>query len=217
MEKPILTTSSFFEPYRLHLTRPLHLTDREFHFVTIDPRKLHRWPMTGEVLFFRPRPRMLSLPTVLFLTKLLTISQAWIVPQPRANVWALLAKSMGQDHICLNKASASDPMSTCLVGIPFKQLEMPEKLLVYARRISKIPRVNPFISWRNFMFSLENMREEPRELELLGAAKAPACIHITNSANALDHRTKHVVQSNVLDRAHLWCERMAKGVLPPPI
>ncbi|XP_063280763.1 uncharacterized protein LOC134565206 [Prinia subflava] len=214
MAKPILTTSSFFELYRLHLTRPLHLTDRDFHFVTIDPRKLHRWPMTGEVLFFRPGPKMLSLLTVLFLTKLLIFTQAWTVPQSRANVWALLAEFMGQNHICLSQASASDPMSTCLMGIPFKQWEIPERLLHCAHCISKTPQFNPFIGWRNFVLSLPNMREEPRELWLLGATAAPACIRLTNLADALDNRTKHVFQSKVLDRAHSWCKKLAKGVLP---
>lgn len=26
----------------------------------------------------------------------------WIVPQLKANVWSTVAKSMGQDHICLS-------------------------------------------------------------------------------------------------------------------
>ncbi|RMC19416.1 hypothetical protein DUI87_04026 [Hirundo rustica rustica] len=36
---------------------------------------------------------------------------------------------MGQDHICLAAASADDPLSTCLVGIPFKPEEFPAELL----------------------------------------------------------------------------------------
>ncbi|RMC16456.1 hypothetical protein DUI87_06786 [Hirundo rustica rustica] len=50
---------------------------------------------------------------------------------PKANVWATLARSMGQDHICLAAASADDPLSTCLVGIPFKPEEFPAELLRY--------------------------------------------------------------------------------------
>ncbi|XP_063268743.1 uncharacterized protein LOC134558620 [Prinia subflava] len=174
--------------------------------------------MTGEVLFFRPGPKMLSLPTILLLTSLLAMNQAWIVPQPRTNVWALLAKSLGQDHICLNEASASDPMSTCLVGIPFQKHELPERLLYYAHRISKVaPRGNAFITWRNFFFHLQNLKEEPQELELLGSAKAPYCIYFSNSANALDPKTKHVVQSNALYRPRSWCRGITQGILPPQI
>ncbi|XP_063280493.1 uncharacterized protein LOC134565055 isoform X2 [Prinia subflava] len=189
------------------------MTSRQAH--RCDPKLPFRFIIL--VLFFRPGPKMLSLPTVLFLTKLLTFTQAWTVPQSRANVWALLAESMGQDHICLNQASVSDPMSTCLMGIPFRQWEMPERLLHCAHCISKTPQFNPFIGWKNFVLSLPDMKEEPRELRLLGATTAPACIRITNSADTLDNRTKHAFQSKVLDRAHSWCKKLAKGVLPPQI
>ncbi|RMC10113.1 hypothetical protein DUI87_12911 [Hirundo rustica rustica] len=60
-------------------------------------------------------------------------STGWIIPQPKANVWATLARSMGQDHICLAAASADDPLSTCLVGIPFKPEEFPPELLQLLR------------------------------------------------------------------------------------
>ncbi|XP_063248271.1 uncharacterized protein LOC134547974 [Prinia subflava] len=159
--------------------------------------------------------------TVRFLTvitSLLIASQAWIVPQPATNVWTMLARSLGQDHICLNQASASDPISSCLVGIPFEKHELPEKLLYYARRISKVaPRGHAFITWRNFFFHLENLKEEPQELELLGSAKAPYCVHFLNSANALNPRTKHLVQANSLYHARSWCRGITKGILPPQI
>ncbi|RMC01175.1 hypothetical protein DUI87_22266 [Hirundo rustica rustica] len=60
-------------------------------------------------------------------------STGWIIPQPKTNVWATLARSMGQDHICLTAASADDPLSTCLVGIPFKPKEFPSELLQLLR------------------------------------------------------------------------------------
>ncbi|XP_063280669.1 uncharacterized protein LOC134565150 [Prinia subflava] len=155
---------------------------------------------------------------IIVIISLLTTSQAWLVPQPDANVWTTLARSLGQDHICLNQASASDPISSCLVGIPFQKHELPKKLLYYARRLDNIkPRVSPFISWRNFFFRLENSKDEPQELELLGSAKARFCIHFTNEANALNPKTKKVVQSNSLYHARSWCQGMAKGALPPQV
>ncbi|XP_068856631.1 uncharacterized protein [Aphelocoma coerulescens] len=55
---------------------------------------------------------------------------SWIVPQPAANVWSVLARTMGQDHICLSTTAAQNPMATCLVGIPLEQefTSLPEKL-----------------------------------------------------------------------------------------
>ncbi|XP_077641340.1 uncharacterized protein LOC144246713 [Lonchura striata] len=43
---------------------------------------------------------------------------AWIVPQPKKNVWVTLAQALQQDHMCLSTASAENPMSTCLIGVP---------------------------------------------------------------------------------------------------
>ncbi|TRZ14383.1 hypothetical protein HGM15179_012724 [Zosterops borbonicus] len=55
----------------------------------------------------------------------------WIVPQPKANVWRTLTQAIGQDHICLSQASAKDPISSCLMGIPFKEAEFPLALLQF--------------------------------------------------------------------------------------
>ncbi|TRZ06853.1 hypothetical protein HGM15179_020254 [Zosterops borbonicus] len=60
---------------------------------------------------------------------MLLTSLGWIVPQPKVNIWTTLAKAIGQDHICLSSTAATDPMSTCLVGIPFKPEEFPAVLL----------------------------------------------------------------------------------------
>ncbi|RMB96247.1 hypothetical protein DUI87_27310 [Hirundo rustica rustica] len=60
----------------------------------------------------------LSIPTV-----------GWLIPQPKANVWATLARAMGQAHTCLSATSADNPLTTCLVGIPFQPEEFPSKLL----------------------------------------------------------------------------------------
>lgn len=46
---------------------------------------------------------------------------AWIVPQPKANVWVTLAKAPQQDHMRLSMGSVTDPLSSCLVGIPLRE------------------------------------------------------------------------------------------------
>ncbi|RMB97109.1 hypothetical protein DUI87_26393 [Hirundo rustica rustica] len=43
---------------------------------------------------------------------------------------------MGQDHICLSATSADSPLSTCLVGIPFKPRDFPPKFLQIVREIN---------------------------------------------------------------------------------
>lgn len=53
------------------------------------------------------------------------IVEAWIVPQPRQNVWATLGDVLQWDHLCLSVASADDPMLTCLVGVPLSLDQYP--------------------------------------------------------------------------------------------
>ncbi|XP_053824706.1 uncharacterized protein LOC128802404 isoform X2 [Vidua chalybeata] len=60
---------------------------------------------------------------------------ALIVPQPWKNVWVTLAQALKQEHLCLATASAENPMSTCLIGIPSKEQEFPKSLV----RLQKVP------------------------------------------------------------------------------
>ncbi|TRZ10813.1 hypothetical protein HGM15179_016282 [Zosterops borbonicus] len=64
---------------------------------------------------------------------LIDCATTWIVPQPKANVWRTLTMAMGQDHICLSQGSVKDPISSCLVGIPFKEAEYPPALLNFEK------------------------------------------------------------------------------------
>lgn len=66
---------------------------------------------------------------LLLLASLITPTIGWIVPQPKANVWTTLAKSLRQDHNCLSLSSSTSPMLTCLVGIPFATGEFPRTIL----------------------------------------------------------------------------------------
>lgn len=73
-----------------------------------------------------PRPALIGICFILF--ALNQSSNAWIVPQPRKNIWVTLAEALKQDHICLSTATAENPMSTCLVVVPFKPEAYPEIL-----------------------------------------------------------------------------------------
>ncbi|RMC03808.1 hypothetical protein DUI87_19561 [Hirundo rustica rustica] len=78
----------------------------------------------AQTRFFTPRNQHLILGVLVALSLSLPVD-GWVVPQPKANVWATLAKAMNQDHICLSATSANNPLSTCLVGIPFRLNEFP--------------------------------------------------------------------------------------------
>lgn len=108
---------------------------------------------------------------LLLLASLLTPTNRWIVPQPKANVWVTLAKSMGQDHIRLSSVSTTDLMSTCLVGISLKTEEFLPLLLrlkddannkalgrVFhsflehsVERKVALPVLNPLVLWRDWV------------------------------------------------------------------
>lgn len=48
----------------------------------------------------------------------ISTASAWIVQQPKQNLWATLAKTLKQDNFCMAMGSVDNPLSTCLVGIP---------------------------------------------------------------------------------------------------
>ncbi|RMC19209.1 hypothetical protein DUI87_03814 [Hirundo rustica rustica] len=66
---------------------------------------------------------------ICLLASLIAPVAGWLVPQPKANVWAALARAMGQDHICLSATSADNLLMTCLVEILFGPKELQAKLL----------------------------------------------------------------------------------------
>lgn len=102
-----------------------------------------------------------------FLLFTLVISaRPWIVKQPKENLWVTLAKSLKQDSLCLSMESATNPMSTCLVGITRQPHDYP-----FAGK-----RPNPVDSWDNWMRILPHAPEEPQEFDLLGSSKATYCV-----------------------------------------
>lgn len=150
-----------------------------------------------------PSPtRMLILLTTLLY--IVSPGYPWIVPQPQANVWKTLAQTLGQENICLSTDSTANPMSTCLVGIPFKSNEFPPSLVS-----SFLPMYNPLVPWEQFLKRLPQAKEEPHEFELLGSAKAPYCIHFMIERNA--PRTRHTEIKQIKSQyiAKNWCKKIS--------
>ncbi|XP_068856782.1 uncharacterized protein [Aphelocoma coerulescens] len=136
--KPDLTSFSDGS-FRLQLLTPLHLKTKEWHTAPVSTGgelwEEDQGPDSLETSEMGPVPSIRAVAEVLLiiitLQMLPWLVSSWIVPQPAANVWSVLARTMGQDHICLSTAAAQNPMATCLVGIPLEQEEftsLPKKL-----------------------------------------------------------------------------------------
>lgn len=84
-------------------------------------------------MFYSPRKKPSSEMSCLMwavatITILMLGLEMWIIPQPRKNVWVALAETLRQD-ICLSAAATENPLSSCLMGIPFSPTEFPKFLL----------------------------------------------------------------------------------------
>ncbi|RMB96440.1 hypothetical protein DUI87_27115 [Hirundo rustica rustica] len=64
--------------------------------------------------------------------------KAWKMGQPPENMWVTLAKTLRQDNLCLSMGSISSPLSSCLVGIPFK-INEPSPLHPFAGNWPALP------------------------------------------------------------------------------
>ncbi|TRZ19351.1 hypothetical protein HGM15179_007768 [Zosterops borbonicus] len=170
-------------------------------------------------------PRFAHVIRVMLLASLTARVWTWMVPQPKANVWKTLARSLGQDHICLSSTAAGDPLSSCLVGIPFQESEYPPQLLrikaSYNRKPIPIAHFkeinhdshlvkNPLAFWKEWVYNLPAVSQEPQELDLLGSSPAPFCIqftfHPSESQRKLYHTIKQVHDAYWASR---WCSALA--------
>lgn len=82
---------------------------------------------------------------------------AWIVPQPKKNIWMALAKTFRQDHLCLSAAAAADSLlSTCLVGIPYSPAELPKLLTELKNKINagKVPHKILYLGGHTYQLKL---------------------------------------------------------------
>ncbi|RMB92340.1 hypothetical protein DUI87_31214 [Hirundo rustica rustica] len=121
---------------------------------------------------------------------------------------------MGQDHICLTAASADNPLSTCLVGIPFKPEEFPPGLLQALRTANQIrPHrqvlkgiiKNPFALWSTYQHTLLQSSAYPAELELLGSVNASFCIKFVYSPPKEQEQLYHRIRSSN-NMPSGWCK-----------
>lgn len=93
-------------------------------------------------------------------------ANAWLVAEPKENIWVTLAKTLRQDNICLPMGSTDNLCAACLVGIPLK-----------ANNCSFVGETpNPVDSWDKWTRILPHAPEEPQELEVLESAKVTYCI-----------------------------------------
>ncbi|XP_064271853.1 uncharacterized protein LOC135297830 [Passer domesticus] len=160
---------------------------------------------------------------------------AWIVPQPRKNVWVTLAHALNQDHLCLSTPAADNPMSTCLVGIPFQLTDFPSSLVNIQSQLNrnnpsgqwveifrywgvvsyvKTPITNPLELWRKWVFDLPYAEAEPQEFELLGSAKADLCVHFDFTPSSQVKSYEDVKQHKLEFRAAAWCAQVGKISAP---
>ncbi|XP_058698353.1 uncharacterized protein LOC131580759 [Poecile atricapillus] len=169
---------------------------------------------------------------ITILSVMLAVAQTkgWIVPQPKQNVWMMLAKSLQREELCLSTGAAGNPMTTCLVGIPLKPEEFPDSLTTLlhdanqgrpAQRVVRSapaykirrPAKNPLLLWRDWQATLEKATVEPQEFDLLDSSPASFCVHFRYYPSDPAPYPK-VVQVNKQFQAAKWCQNIAHVKMP---
>ncbi|XP_074391266.1 uncharacterized protein LOC141728195 [Zonotrichia albicollis] len=150
---------------------------------------------------------------------LLPPTEPWVIPQPKVNVWRALAQSLGQDSICLDTSTAEDPMSSCLVGIPFSPGEFPPAFQstfspILARSLTFLPGFEPSNAWRDGVARLDPAPSEPTELHLLGSANSTICFQFDYTLTPIEKGTEVVLQAKKEYQADRWCRAVLKIVGP---
>ncbi|XP_063037650.1 uncharacterized protein LOC134432690 [Melospiza melodia melodia] len=146
---------------------------------------------------------------------LLPSSKPWVIPQPKVNVWRALAQSLGQDHICLDTSAVEDPMSSCLVGIPFAPGEFPPAFQsafspILARSLNILPSFDSSNAWSDGVFRLDPLASEPTELHLLGSANSSICFQFDYTLAPIKKGVEVVQQTKKEYQANQWCRAVLK-------
>ncbi|XP_053787455.1 uncharacterized protein LOC128781684 [Vidua chalybeata] len=119
-----------------------------------------------------------------------------MVPQPKENVWVTLAKSIGQEQLCMALGGVDNPLSTCLVGVPLSENDFPLTAM----------KPNSADSWGSWIRTLPQAPQEPQELDLLGSTRAHFCIRFYTKApqGKIEHNIKEVTPT---DKKYIneWC------------
>ncbi|KAF4805030.1 hypothetical protein TURU_002544 [Turdus rufiventris] len=180
------------------------------------------WNQTQEKTYLPVNPVMNPI-QVVFLLTLNSLAAAWIIPQPRQNIWVTLAETLQQ---CLSTAAAKNPMSTCLVGVPLKageypanfntQMpnELPESHTIQSykhRQQQAVMSKNPIEEW---LPNLPKAAQEPQELELLGFYPAQYCIHFMVLPKPSNTKEFHnILQYHEEFTAKKWCNILSHIVI----
>ncbi|XP_058716953.1 uncharacterized protein LOC131590705 [Poecile atricapillus] len=182
---------------------------------------------------FESHPKMTAASLTLniaLLVLLVAQAAAWIVPQPKQNVWVMLVKSLQRDELCLSTGAAGNPMTTCLVGIPLKPEEYPESLMELVKEANKgrpaqrvvrslpsykvkKPVQNPLLLWRDWQAYLERAVAEPQEFDLLNSSLAPFCVQFRYYPDNPSLYPK-MIQDNKKFQAAAWCKNIAHVKMP---
>ncbi|XP_018860996.1 uncharacterized protein LOC109022418 [Parus major] len=153
---------------------------------------------------------MMSLNPAVILLALSSLTAAWIVPQPRQNIWVTLAQTLQQENICLFTAAAKNPMSTCLVGIPLQHDEFTHSFNTLTPEAgNKLHSIQIETELRNLVKEwlphFPKATQEPQELELLGSSPASYCVHFRVSPPIHKETFHHIVQHREEFTAKRWC------------
>ncbi|RMC16780.1 hypothetical protein DUI87_06374 [Hirundo rustica rustica] len=148
--------------------------------------------------------------------------KAWKMGQPPENVWVTLAKTLRQDNLCLSMGSVSSPLSSCLVGIPFK-INEPSPLHPFAGNWPALPTAEKGPAreaWEQWVKLIpkattdahkENpvANSEPQELDLLVSAKASYSFnfYFQNMASSYKNQSKPL---NKIYNLVNWCNYTTK-------
>lgn len=87
---------------------------------------------------------MISQKTLLIQCSLLNtllLSNSWVDPQPKQNIWVTLANVTQQEMLCLSVASPGNPFSTCLVGLAMDVWQILEDA-IHAPQKRGYPRIH---------------------------------------------------------------------------
>ncbi|OWK64084.1 Endogenous retrovirus group K member 8 Pol protein [Lonchura striata] len=187
------------------------------------PKTTNNRPSSPQLFFRDTRsttgpPKMISIVSLILLGLSIAphLLHSWIVPQPPANVWTTLAKSLNQDHLCLSTSSAANPFLSCLVGIPYPLKSFPFTLPPNASAPPTKSRASIFFThtmkkpelWRKWVGALPLIEKDPEELELLGSSLAYTCIHFFVSDNPFAYPKREIVQTIPEYLAKNWCDQV---------
>ncbi|KAL9821810.1 uncharacterized protein GJ701_016764 [Geothlypis trichas] len=142
-----------------------------------------------------------------------------LIPPTGNNIWTSLARSLGQDHICLHAESATDPLSSCLVGIPVSPQDYPPPLSFLTQ--IKDQNQDATEAWRKPINLLPFSPEEPLKFELLGSAKAPQCFRFSVPYSLVKSLRSNDPQWTLVEGGseHQWCAETisARGPTTPDL